>query len=146
MCIILWAKFVGSMSEDGFEVVVHHSEHFVRNGKLWYDDGERVTWLCDPDTWSYFKILNGLKELGHINPKELWYSVGGESMFEDRLVLLVDDKWAMHMATIAMINGVVHLYVVHMMTEPKLINMIEGLWLMMTGRKNWRVIVKVKRN
>jgi len=46
---------------------------------------------------------------------------------EDRLVLLVDDKGVMHMATISMINGVVHLYVVHRMTEPEVINMIEGV-------------------
>ena len=65
--------------------------------------------------------------MGHVNPKELWYSVRGESVLEDRLVLLVDDKGAMHMATISMINGVVHLYVVHRMTEPEVINMIEGV-------------------
>ena len=65
--------------------------------------------------------------MGHVNPKELWYSVGGESVLEDRLVLLVNDIGVMHMATIFMINGVVHLNVVHRMTEPEVINMIEGV-------------------
>jgi len=117
----------GWMSEDRFEVVVHHSGHFVSDGKLQYDNGENVLWFCDLDTWNYFEILHGLRELGHVNPKELWYSVGGESVLEDRLVLLVDDKGVMHIATISMINGVVHLYVVHRMTEPEVINMIEGV-------------------
>ena len=40
----------GWMSEERFEVVVHHSGHFVNDDKLWYDDGERVSWFCDPDT------------------------------------------------------------------------------------------------
>ena len=90
----------GWMSEDRFEVVVHHCGHFVSDGKLRYDGGERVSWFCDPDTWSYFEILHEVRELGHLNPKELWYSVGGESVLEDRLVQLVDDKGTMHMATV----------------------------------------------
>ena len=125
----------GWMSQDRFKVVVHHSGHFVNDGKLWYDDGERVSWFCDPDTWSYFEILQALRELGHVNPKELWYSVGGESVLEDRLVLLVDDKKAMHMAIISMINGVIHIYMVHKMTEPEVINMIEGVVVDNEGHK-----------
>ena len=115
----------GWMSEDRFEVVVHHCGHFVSDGKLRYDGGERVSWFCDPDTWSYFEILHEVRELGHLNPKELWYSVGGELVLDDKLVQLVDDKGAMHMTTISMINGVVHLYVVHRITQPEVINMIE---------------------
>ena len=48
-------------------------------------------------------------------------------MLEDRLELLCDDKGATHMANLTRLNGVVHLYVVHEMIEPEIINMIEGV-------------------
>ena len=114
------------MSVDRFQVVVHHSGHFFSNGKLEYD-GETTTWFCDPDTWGYFEVIAGLKELGHVSVKELWYSLGGGTVLEDRLELLCDDRGASHMANLATLNGAVHLYVVHEMTEPEIINMIKGV-------------------
>jgi len=52
------------MCDDRFEVVVHHSGSFVchDNGKLVFE-GETIKWFCDPDRWSYFEIVGGLKEL-----------------------------------------------------------------------------------
>jgi len=82
MFIILWAKFVGGMSKDRFEVVVHHSGHFASNEKLLYDEEETITWFSDLNTWSYFKVVNGLKKLGHVDMKELWHSVRGESVLK----------------------------------------------------------------
>jgi len=116
------------MCDERFEVVVHHSGSFVchDNGKLDFE-GETTKWFCDPDKWSYFEIVGGLKELGHINIKELWYSVGGGSVVEGRLELLTDDKGVMHMVNLARLNGVVHLYVVHKMTEPEIIKAIDGV-------------------
>ena len=116
------------MCDDRFEVVVHHSGSFVchDNGKLVFE-GETTEWFCDPDRWSYFEIVGGLTELGHVNIKELWYSLGGGSVLEDRLELLTDDKGVMHMVNLAKLNGVVHLYVVHKMTEPEIIEAIEGV-------------------
>ena len=42
------------MSDDCFEVVLHHGGYFIQNGRLTYSDGEIATWLCDPDWWSFF--------------------------------------------------------------------------------------------
>ena len=76
-----------------FEVVVHHNGHFISNEKLEYH-GETTTWFCDPDTWGYFEVIAGLKELGHVSLKELLYILGGGTVLEDRLELLCDDKGA----------------------------------------------------
>jgi len=46
-------------------------------------------------------------------------------VLEDRLELLTDDKGVMHMVNLVRLNGVVHLYVVHKMTEPEIIEAIE---------------------
>jgi len=113
------------MFVDHFEVVVHYRGHFISNEKLEYD-GETITWFCSPDTWGYFEVIVGLKELGHVALKELWYCLGGGSVLKDRLDLLCDDKRAMHIVNLTRLNGVVHLYVVHEMTIPEILNMIEG--------------------
>ncbi|XP_052725933.1 uncharacterized protein LOC128194388 [Vigna angularis] len=57
--------------------------------------------------------------------KELWYGLGGEFVDLDRLELLTDDRGAMHMLNIVRLNDEVHLYVVHNMMEPEIIEMID---------------------
>jgi len=57
--------------------------------------------------------------------KEMLYSVGGGFILEGRLKLLSDDKGARHMVNIAILNGQVHLYVVHMVSEPQIIHLLE---------------------
>jgi len=114
------------MFVDRFEVVVHHSGHFISNGKLEYD-GEITTLFCDLDTWGYYEVIAGLKEIGRVSLKELWYCLGGGTVLEDRLELLCDDKRATHMANLTRLNGAIHLYVVHEMIELEIINMIEGI-------------------
>ncbi|KOM37989.1 hypothetical protein LR48_Vigan03g137100 [Vigna angularis] len=85
------------MDDERIKVVVHHTRHFVsddKDGKLKFD-GERVEWSCDPDMWSYFGIVASVKDLGHIDVKELW------------------------------LNDEVHLHVVHNTMEPEIIEMID---------------------
>ena len=48
-----------------------------------------------------------------------WYNI------EDMLDILNDDYGAMHMVNIARLNGQVHLFVVHKMCEPEIIEMSE---------------------
>jgi len=72
------------MFVDRFVVVVHHSDHFISNGKLEYD-GETTMWFCDLDTWGYFEVIAGLKKLGHVTLKEFWYSLGGGTVLKDML-------------------------------------------------------------
>jgi len=55
----------------------------------------------------------------------MWYSVGGGSVLEGRLELLSDDKGACHMVNIAILNGQVHLFVVHMVSEPQIVHLLE---------------------
>ncbi|WVZ21758.1 hypothetical protein V8G54_000302 [Vigna mungo] len=100
--------------------------HFVSddNGNLKFD-GEITQWSCDPDLFCYFGIIAPVKELGHKDIKEVWYSLGGQSVVPERLELLTDDRGVLHMVNIAMLNGEVHLYVVHNRTEPEIIEMIE---------------------
>ncbi|WVZ12442.1 hypothetical protein V8G54_016972 [Vigna mungo] len=88
-------------------------------------DGEITEWSVDPDLWCYFGILASIKVLGHVNIKELWYSLGGVSIVKDRLELLTDDTGVMHMLNIARLNDEVHLYVVHNRIEPDIIEMID---------------------
>ncbi|QCD93338.1 hypothetical protein DEO72_LG5g1411 [Vigna unguiculata] len=112
------------MDDERFEVVFHHGGRFERNGSLQYV-GDLSILACDSDTWSYFEILGILKEMGYANVKEMWYSVGGGSVLEGRLELLSDDRGACHMVNIATLNGQVHLYVVHRVDEPQVVNMLE---------------------
>ena len=65
-------------------------------------------------------------EMGYVNAKELWYSVGGDVVLDGRLELLTDDRGACHMVNIATLIGQVHLYVVHFVYEPIVVHMIEG--------------------
>ena len=112
------------MDDERFEVVFHHGGRFERNGSLQYV-GDLSILACDSDTWSYFEILGILKEMGYANVKEMWYSVGGGSVLEGRLELLSDDRGACHMVNIATLNYQVHLYVVHRVDEPQVVNMLE---------------------
>ncbi|KOM26481.1 hypothetical protein LR48_Vigan277s000100 [Vigna angularis] len=112
--------------DERIKVVVHHCVHFVSddNGNLKFD-GEIAKWSCDPNLWCYFAILASAKDLGYIDIKELWYSLGGQSVVPDRLELLTDDRGAMHMLNIARLNDEVHLYVVHNNMEPQITEMID---------------------
>jgi len=112
------------MDDEHFKVVFHHGGRFERNGSLQYV-GDLSILACDPDTWSYFEILGILKEMGYANVKEMWYSVGGGFVLEGRLELLSDDRGACHMVNIVTLNGQVHLYVVHRVDEPQVVNMLE---------------------
>ncbi|KOM40989.1 hypothetical protein LR48_Vigan04g118700 [Vigna angularis] len=114
------------MDEERIKVVVHHCGHFVSddNGQLKFE-GEGAKWSCDLNLWSYFGIVASVKELGHMDIKELWYGLGGQSVDLDRLELLIDDRGAMHMLNIVRLNDEVHLYVVHNMIEPEIIEMID---------------------
>ncbi|WVZ25425.1 hypothetical protein V8G54_003969 [Vigna mungo] len=84
------------MDEERIKIVVHHTGHFVSddNRQLKFG-GQRAEWSCDPDLLSYFAIVASIKELGHMDVKELW------------------------------LNDEVHLYVVHNTTEPEIIEMID---------------------
>ncbi|WVZ09200.1 hypothetical protein V8G54_013730 [Vigna mungo] len=72
----------------------------------------------------FFEIMAILKEMGYINVNELWYSLGGP-VLEDRLELLSDDKGACHVVDIAIKNGEAHLFVIHMVSQPDYIQMLE---------------------
>ncbi|WVY90648.1 hypothetical protein V8G54_036162 [Vigna mungo] len=116
------------MADERIKVVVHHTGHFVTqdNGNLKFD-GEIAEWPRDLDLWSYFGILASVKALGHIEIKEIWYSLGGQTVVPDRLELLIDDRGVMHMLNIERLNDEVHLYVVHNTMEPDIIEMIDWI-------------------
>ncbi|KOM54993.1 hypothetical protein LR48_Vigan10g088500 [Vigna angularis] len=112
------------MSDPDIEVVFHHGGKFVNDGSFRYHGGYTSTLMLDTDKWSYFEILAILKEMGYRNVKEVWYSLGG-SVLEVRLELLSDDICAMHVVSIVILNGQAHLFVVHMVSEPDYIHMLQ---------------------
>ncbi|WVZ23701.1 hypothetical protein V8G54_002245 [Vigna mungo] len=89
------------MDEERIKIVVHHTGKFLTddNGVFRFD-GEIAEWSVDANLLSYFGIVASVKELGHMDIKELWYGLGGKSVHPDRLELLTDDKGAMHMLNI----------------------------------------------
>ncbi|KOM25566.1 hypothetical protein LR48_Vigan118s001600 [Vigna angularis] len=112
------------MANCDVEVVFHHGGKFVNDGSFKYEFGQTSTLKIDPDRWSYFEIMSILKEMGYINIKELWYSVGGGTVLEGRLELLSDDKGACDLVNLAILNGQSHLYVVHMVSDPEYVHML----------------------
>ncbi|WVZ17710.1 hypothetical protein V8G54_010692 [Vigna mungo] len=112
------------MSNCDVVVVFHHGGKFLNPGTFGYYGGQTSRLIIDPDRWSFFEIMAILKEMGYINVKALWYSLGGP-VLEDRLELLSDDKGACHVVDIAIKNGEAHLFVIHMVSQPDYIQMLE---------------------
>ncbi|KOM54462.1 hypothetical protein LR48_Vigan10g035400 [Vigna angularis] len=112
------------MDED-IEVVFHHGGKLVNDGKLKYEGGETFRFMFDPDVWSYFVVVSVVKSLGYHVFKDMWYSVGGASVLDDKLESLCDDTAAMHMVNLARLNGEVHVFVIHPVSEPEVIHMLE---------------------
>ncbi|CAK8538837.1 unnamed protein product [Lathyrus sativus] len=98
------------MSGDRFECVIHHGGGFGEYNKYGYNGLEEI-WHVDPDFWSYFEILGGLKNLGYLKVESLWYY---DAIDDNELVMLQGDAGENRMKTIALINGNVHLYVMHL--------------------------------
>ncbi|WVZ22721.1 hypothetical protein V8G54_001265 [Vigna mungo] len=96
--------------EDHFEVVFHHGGEFIKDGPL-----------------SYFIIVSVVKGLGYDGFKQLWYSMGGDFALDDKLEALMDDRGALQMITLARLNGQVHLFVVHTVSEPEIIHLLENV-------------------
>ncbi|WVZ09778.1 hypothetical protein V8G54_014308 [Vigna mungo] len=114
---ICWKNFVYGVLSHG-----PHRSSISSWGKY---EGEIETLCFDADVWSYFVVVSVVKSLGYDGFKELWYSVGCGPVLDDRLQALTDDVGAMQMVTLAHLNGQVHLYVVHNVSEAEVIHMIE---------------------
>lgn len=72
---------------DMFECVIHHGDVFIEFNRLSYNELEEVCQV-DPDFWSYFEVLSGLKDLGYSKVESLWYY---DAMDDNELMLLKDD-------------------------------------------------------
>ncbi|WVZ08284.1 hypothetical protein V8G54_021630 [Vigna mungo] len=103
-CLIFCGESRGIVSrrslEDHFEVVFHHGGHLINDGPLKYE-GESTTLSFDPDR--------------------------GGSVLDDRLEPLSDDRGAMHMMNLARLNGQVHLFVVHTVSEAEIVHLLENV-------------------
>ncbi|WVZ13722.1 hypothetical protein V8G54_011288 [Vigna mungo] len=95
------------MSEERFNVVVHHGGTLVCQYPIEYVGGEKTYWSVDPNKWSYFEAVNAVKELGYINVRDIFYCI------DNILLKLENDKSAMNMVGIAKQLGEVNVYVVH---------------------------------
>ncbi|WVZ24820.1 hypothetical protein V8G54_003364 [Vigna mungo] len=96
------------MSNCDIVVVFHHGGKFLNTGTFGYHGGHTSTLIIDLDRWSFFEIMAILKEMGYRNVNEFWYSLG-----------------ACHVVDIAIMNGEAHLFVVHMVSQPDYIHMVE---------------------
>ncbi|WVZ03648.1 hypothetical protein V8G54_024454 [Vigna mungo] len=112
-------------SGQDIAVVIHHGGKLVNDGKLRYEGRETSRFMFDPDVWSYFVIVDVVKSLGYQGFKDMWYSIGGASVLDDKLESLCDDNAAMHMVNLARLNGEVHVFVIHLVSEPEVIHMLE---------------------
>ncbi|KOM51931.1 hypothetical protein LR48_Vigan09g059000 [Vigna angularis] len=112
--------------EDAIVCVFHHGGKFINDSTIKYE-GETTTLSFDPDMWSFFVVVSVVKSLGYENFKDLWYCLGGGLVLENRLEQLIDDRGAMHMANLARLNGEVNLYVVHVVSDPGVIHMLEDI-------------------
>jgi len=111
--------------DEKFEVFFHHGGKFISDGKLRYKYRESTRLSFDPNMWNYFVVLSVIKGLEYVEENKLWFSVGGVSILDDKLQLLCDDNGVTHMVNIARLNGEVHLFMEHSLSEPKVIEMLE---------------------
>jgi hypothetical protein len=105
------------------EVVVHHGggfEEFAHNGYV----GVEVNWFVDEDYFSYFEFVGEIKEeLKYPSIDTMWFY---DPQDLDELVLLEDDMSTNRMRDIAKMDGRVHLYLMHPLGEPGIIEVIEN--------------------
>ncbi|XP_014506441.1 acidic leucine-rich nuclear phosphoprotein 32-related protein 1-like [Vigna radiata var. radiata] len=103
------------MSDERFQVVVHHGGTLIKDVSFKYIGGEITYWEVDPDKWCYFGIVGSLKHMGYMEVAELYYSV------QHVLHKLYDDKGAMNMLNVARYLDKVNLYVVHGVDNPEIV-------------------------
>jgi len=109
--------------EDKFEVVCHYGgafDDFNHNGYY----GPVSTRLCEPDYWSYFEIIGNLDVLGYKEEaiESIWFY---EPYMADEMMLLDNDNRAKRVQYIAQTDGQAHIYIVHKISQPEIIEMVE---------------------
>lgn len=108
--------------EDKFEVVVHHQGYFK---VLKHDayEGDEITWLSDPDYWSYFEIMGNLEVLGYKDVDSILYY--DPYMAEEMVLLKEDDACSRRVQAIAHSEGKAHIYVIHPVLELEIIELLK---------------------
>lgn len=76
-------------------------------------------WKYDGDKWSYYEILGIIKEMGYPEVLEMWYDFAGT------LNELVNDFGAIELLNWPETNGKVDLYVVHPISQPDVIEVVD---------------------
>lgn len=107
--------------EKRLQCIVHHGGEFSKEFyKLikWGYKGLKEIWDIVRDYWSYFEILGKLKDLGYPVVASLWYY---DEMDVNDIVLLENDKGSRMMKTIIVMVGTCHLYVIHHLSQPDII-------------------------
>ncbi|WVY95879.1 hypothetical protein V8G54_028030 [Vigna mungo] len=128
-----FCRLAFGMSEERFNVAVHRNGTLVNDIPFQYVGGEMTYWSVDLDKWSYFEVVDVIKELRYIKVTNIFYCV------ENILHKLVDDRGAMNMVNVAKYFGEVHLFVVHGVDdEPEVVEneVIEQVLLLCHGSLN----------
>ncbi|KAF7802181.1 separase isoform X1 [Senna tora] len=98
-------------SMEFFTIEVHYGGKLVGEPTFAYEGGN-TRWFenCDIDRWSYWEVVDSLKELGIVRFGRLWFKLPGHSL-ENGLDPIKDDKDAMAIANVATKSRKVELYV-----------------------------------
>lgn len=111
------------MVDGYFKCMVHHGSKFIRNNDHLEYKGSNSLWDCIEDKWSYFEILQMLKELNYPKGVVLWCHYGRE----DQNVCLkefIDDQGALEMVNIVDKQRIFHLYVEYLVVEAEIIHCV----------------------
>jgi len=107
--------------EENFEVVVHHMGVFKEFLHTGYE-GLEITWLCDPERWSYFEVLGNLEVMGYTEIDSMWFY---DPYLAPGMHCLYDDNGSNRVRFIAQSDGRAHIYVVHCISQPEIIENLE---------------------
>lgn len=102
---------------NAFYIDFHHGGKF--DDMDTYVGGIMSIWKCDGDRWSYFEILDVIKEMGYPGVLEMWYD------FVGTLKELVNDFGAIEMLNWCKNNEKVNLYIVHPISQPDVVNVVD---------------------
>jgi len=119
------------MGEIRFNLTIHHIGKFLKaKKKLLYigRDKHKIN-NVDSDMWSYFEVVNIVKEFKYVGEFKLWCKPSKRSIDRD-LKLLLLDKDAMELATYSeQSRDEVDIYMEHTITETQnveIVKFIEG--------------------
>jgi len=95
-----------------FFIDFHHGGYFDENTNY---QGNVSEWECDSESWGFFEAKKLAKEMKYTEIDEMWYKAGEEWR------QLSNDDGAAELVELATVNGKVHLYLIHAISQPEIV-------------------------